>query len=229
MERARRGEAGRAARTAPIMLRGDRAMRIGVLLGGCGLYDGSDVFETVLVIQALEGAGEKALLLAPDRAQARTVDHRTGEAMPGEERNVLRESARLGRGRVQDLAGTSPDDVEAVIIPGGYGPAINLGRGFAEAGVARDLDPVVERFLRACLLTRKPFGLVGLGEIPVRLLLAQEFEAPAPPPEPAALRVDEGNRIVFTPGYAVFTRLADVRAGIEAMVVKVIALIGSPA
>src|SRR5690349_22090892 len=75
-------------------------MRVGVLLGGCGLYDGSDVFETVLVIEALEAAGERALLLAPDRMQTRTIDHRTGDTMPGEERNVLRESARLGRGRV---------------------------------------------------------------------------------------------------------------------------------
>jgi enhancing lycopene biosynthesis protein 2 len=204
-------------------------MRIGIVLGGCGLYDGSDVFETVLVIQALEEAGEKALLLAPDRAQARTVDHRTGEAMPNEERNVLRESARLGRGRVEDLARTGPEMVEAIIIPGGYGPAVNFGRGFAEAGAARELDPVVERFLRACLLARKPIGLVGLGEIPVRLLLAQEVEAPAPPSDPAALRVDDHNRVVFTPGFAVFTRLSDVRAGIEAMVEKVLALLETAA
>ena len=200
-------------------------MRIGVLLGGCGLYDGSDVFETVLVLQALEAAGEKALLFAPDRMQTRTIDHRTGEVMPGEERNVLRESARLGRGRVEDLSEIAPDDLEALIVPGGYGPAVNLGGGFAETGVARGLDSGVERFLRACLDTRKPIGLVGLGEIPVRLLLGQEVVAPAPPADPLALLVDDRHRLVFTPGFAAFTRLADVRAGIEAMVGRVLALL----
>jgi enhancing lycopene biosynthesis protein 2 len=204
-------------------------MRIGVLLGGCGLYDGSDVFETVLVIQALEAAGERALLLAPDRMQTRTIDHLTGDVMPGEERNVLRESARLGRGRVQDLAAVPPDDVEALIVPGGYGPAVNLGGGFAEAGAARVLDPGVERFLRACLAAGKPVGLVGLGEIPVRLLLGQEVEAPASPADPSALRVDDRHRLVFTPGFAAFTRVADVRAGIDAMVERVLALLGRAA
>ena len=204
-------------------------MRIGVLLGGCGLYDGSDVFETVLVIQALEAAGERALLLAPDRMQTRTIDHRTGDTMPGEERNVLRESARLGRGRVQDLAEVPPDDLEALIVPGGYGPAINLGGGFAETGAARGLDPGVERFLRACLEAGKPIGLVGLGEIPIRLVLDQEVEAPAAPANPAVLRVDDRHRLVFTPGFATFTRIADVRAGIDAMVERVLALIGNGA
>ncbi len=49
-------------------------MRIGVLLGGCGLYDGSDVFETVLVIQALDASGERPLLLAPGAATGLNPD-----------------------------------------------------------------------------------------------------------------------------------------------------------
>jgi enhancing lycopene biosynthesis protein 2 len=204
-------------------------MRIGVLLGGCGLYDGSDVFETVLVIQALDASGERPLLLAPDRMQTRTIDHRTGEVMPGVERNVLCESARLGRGRVQGLGEVPPEDLEALILPGGYGPAVNFGDGFARAGMARGLDPGVERWLRACLDGRKPIGLVGLGEIPIRLLLGQEVEAPAPPADPATLRVDDQHRIVFTPGFAAFTRFADVRAGIDAMVERVLALLENAA
>jgi hypothetical protein len=61
------------------------------------------------------------------------------------------------------------------------------------------------------------------------LILGQEVEAPAVPPDPAALRVDEGHRLIFTPGFAGFTRLTDVRAGIEAMVRKLIEMIGSDA
>ncbi|HKB08842.1 MAG TPA: isoprenoid biosynthesis protein ElbB, partial [Candidatus Polarisedimenticolia bacterium] len=67
-------------------------MSIGVLLGGCGYYDGSDVQETVFTLLAVESSGERAILVAPDAAQERTVDHLSGEEI-AETRNVLRESA----------------------------------------------------------------------------------------------------------------------------------------
>ena len=70
---------------------------------------------------------------------------------------------------------------------------------------------------------------MGLGEIPIRLLLGQEVEAPASPSDPSTLRVDDEHRLVFTPGFAAFTRFADVRAGIDAMVERVLALLESAA
>src|SRR5580765_6809853 len=85
----RRGRPGRHGEGPAYNGSRETVMRIGVLLGGCGLYDGSDVIETVLVLQALDAAGERPLLLAPDRTQTRTIDHRTGEVMPGVQRNVL--------------------------------------------------------------------------------------------------------------------------------------------
>src|SRR5262245_16765907 len=176
-------------------------MRVGVLLGGCGLYDGSDAQETVLVLLALETAGERPVLLAPDRAQERTVDHLTAAATP-EERQVLRESARLGRGAVRSLETMRPDDLEALVIPGGYGPAVNFSSGFAVPGAERRLDPGIEAWLRHFLGQRKPIGLVGLGEVPVSTILGLEIEAPQPPQAPSDLRVDEERRLVHTPGFA---------------------------
>src|SRR6185503_98243 len=69
---------------------------IGVLLGGCGHYDGSDVHEAVFLLLALESAGERPVLIAPDRPQERTVEHLGGDEVT-EERNVLRESAPLAQ------------------------------------------------------------------------------------------------------------------------------------
>jgi len=54
-------------------------LSIGVLLGGCGHYDGTDVHEAVFALLALEAAGERPVLIAPDRAQERTVDHLSGD------------------------------------------------------------------------------------------------------------------------------------------------------
>jgi enhancing lycopene biosynthesis protein 2 len=198
-------------------------MRIGVLLAGCGLYDGSDVHETVLVLEALEAAGERPLVVAPDVPQARTIDHLTGETIEGETRGVLRESARLARGAVRSLAEVRAADLEALIVPGGYGPAINLGTGFAVPGVTRALRPEVAAFLGHFVEAGKPLGLVGLGELPVRRLLGQAADPPPVPSDPRALRIDPDRPILHTPGCAGFTRLSDVRAGIGALVEAILA------
>jgi enhancing lycopene biosynthesis protein 2 len=188
------------------------------------MYDGSDVHETVLTLLALEAAGEKPTLIAPDIVQDRTVDHLTGEEVEGERRGVLRESARLGRGPTRSLSDLRPDDLEALIIPGGYGPVVNFSTGFARRGQPHALIAEIERFIRHFLHDGKPIGLVSLGEIPIRMILGQEMEMPAPPHDPRRLSVDQARRIVHTPGFSVFTRLQDVQAGIEAMVGEVLKL-----
>lgn len=191
-------------------------MRIGVLLGGCGLYDGSDVHETVLLQAALEARGERPLFLAPDMPQTRTIDHLTAAAVETETRNVLRESARLGRGVVRPLAEVHPDHLEALVIPGGYGPAVNFSAGFGIPGATRQVVAEVAPFLLHFLETGKPLGLVGLGEVPVRTLLHGPMNPP--PAEPSRPLIDSDRPIIYTPGFAAFARLADVRIGIEAMV-----------
>jgi enhancing lycopene biosynthesis protein 2 len=193
-------------------------MRIGVLLGGCGLYDGTDVHEAVLTLLALEAAGEKPLLLAPEIAQERTVDHLTGEEVADERRDVLRESARLARGAISALATIRPEHLEALIVPGGYGPVVNFSTGFARLDRPHGIVPEVAVFLRHFLEARKPIGTVGLGEIPIRTLLGQEIALAPTPADPRAVSADRERRIVHTPGFSAFTRLGDVRAGIEAMV-----------
>ncbi len=198
-------------------------MRIGLLLAGCGYYDGTDVQEMVLTLLALESVGEKPVLLAPDFDQVRCVDHLDGSAVE-ETRGVLRESARMARAAVRSLSEYRPDHLEALIIPGGYGPVVNLSLGFAEVGRGRSVTPDVEVYLRHFLEKRKPIGLISLGEVPVRTILGEEIEIAPPPPDPGRLRIDREHRIVHTPGFTAFNRLTDVLTGIEAMVGVVLAL-----
>jgi len=54
-------------------------LRIGVLLSGCGVYDGSEIPESVLVLSALDKRVAEAVCLAPDVAQPQMVNHPTGE------------------------------------------------------------------------------------------------------------------------------------------------------
>ena len=196
-------------------------MSIGVLLGGCGHYDGSDVHESVFLFLALESAGERPILIAPDRPQERTVEHLGGDEVD-EERNVLRESARLARRPIRSLSEARPEELEALFIPGGYGPVVNFSTGFARLGEPRALHPEIASFLKHFIEARKPIGCISLGEIPVRAFLEETIDVPAPPRSPVDLSVDAERGIVHTPGFTAFSRLADVKAGIEAMVAEVL-------
>lgn len=197
-------------------------MRVGVLLAGCGPLDGSDTEETLLLLLALEEAGERPVLLAPDRPQERVVDHRSALADESGTRSVLVESARLSRQPVRDLREVSPEDLEAVFVPGGYGAALNFQAGFAHPGEARTLHPEVERFLRHFETARKPIGTIGLGEVPVRALYGLELSDE--PPGPAGRVVaDAARRLWHTPGSLSGGRLQDLRAGIAALVAAILA------
>ena len=73
--------------------------KIGVILSGCGVFDGAEIHESVITLLALDRAGAKAACFAPDVDQMHVINHLAGE--PSEEtRNVLIESARIARGEI---------------------------------------------------------------------------------------------------------------------------------
>jgi enhancing lycopene biosynthesis protein 2 len=80
--------------------------KIGVVLSGCGVYDGSEIHEAVITLLAIARSGAQAICYAPDKVQTDVINHLTGEAQ-AESRNVLVEAARIARGEIQPLAGPS--------------------------------------------------------------------------------------------------------------------------
>lgn len=81
--------------------------KIGVILSGCGVYDGSEIHEAVLTLLAISRSGAQAVCFAPDKQQVDVINHLTGEAMT-ETRNVLIEAARITRGEIRPLAQPMP-------------------------------------------------------------------------------------------------------------------------
>ena len=116
--------------------------RVGVVLSGCGVYDGSEIHEAVFTLLAIDRCGAEAVCMAPDMEFAE-VNHLTGAAT-GAKRNVLTESARIARGKIMDLKAARADNLDAVIFPGGYGAAKNLCT-FAEKGAEAAIHPEVAR------------------------------------------------------------------------------------
>ncbi len=213
-------------------------MRVGVILSGCGHRDGAEIHESVITLLALARAGVEARCFAPDIPQARVIDHRTGKAT-GETRNVLTESARIARGRIEDVRHAKAADLDALILPGGYGAAFNLS-DFATKGADATVDPGVERLVRDVHAARKPIGAICiapaliarvLGAEGPRVTIGSEAETAAAIEACGAdhvecsvgdFVVDERRRIVSTPAYMLGPGIADVAAGIERCVAEVI-------
>jgi enhancing lycopene biosynthesis protein 2 len=196
--------------------------RAGVLLSGCGLYDGSEVGETVLLLLALDRAGARVEPMAPDAPQCDVVDHASATVVEGVSRNILTESCRLVRGRVTDLRHARPEVLDALFLPGGYGAAKNLLTGFAQPGRRRELAPGVAELLSHFLSERKPIGVVSLAETLLAAALGEPlredpFSLPA-----TELRIDEERNIVFTSGFLGSERVSEVATGIEKMVAEVL-------
>lgn len=213
--------------------------RVAVLLSGCGYLDGAEIHESVISLLALDRAGAQVECLAPDKPQRDVVDHRTGQPMPGQTRNVLAEAARIARGAIKDVAQARAEDYDAVIVPGGYGAAKNLS-SFAVEGSDCSVDPGVERLLRAVHAAGKPIGLICIAPaIGARLFPDVELTIGNDPGTAGALEemgahhkacpveawvCDERAKIVSCPAYMLGPGIKDVAAGIEGLVEAVLRL-----
>jgi enhancing lycopene biosynthesis protein 2 len=193
--------------------------RVGVLLSGCGRYDGSETQETVLLILALRRRGLRPLFLAPDRPQVDVVDHATGNVVDeSAPRHVLHESARLVRGPVRSLEEVASSELDALVIPGGSGTVKNLCLpGTGPLGVGPVLDDL-GRILDDLRQRGAPVAAVGLGEV----VLARHQDRPldgspisVPPTE---VVVDDERRTLFTPGFLATDEITDAARGLERLV-----------
>lgn len=152
------------------------AKTVGVILSGCGVYDGAEIHESVLTMLALDRAGAEMVICAPDIPQMHVVDHHTGEVAVGESRNVRVESARIARGPVADVAEVDASALDALILPGGFGAAKNLCT-FAVAGADCEVDPGVARLVREVHAQGKPIAAVCIA--PALLARVLGAEGPA--------------------------------------------------
>ncbi len=208
-------------------------VKVGVVLSGCGFLDGAEIHESVLTLLALDRAGAEIVCIAPDVDQADVVDHRGGKAAR-EKRNVLAESARIARGKVVDAAKVKAADLDALVLPGGYGAAKNLSN-FATAGANARVEASVAKLLRDVHKAKKPIGAwciapatlaaalrdeashpkmtIGSDEGTAKALEAMGAKHVVCPVEEC--RVDEENRIVTAPAYMYDARIGAVASGIE--------------
>lgn len=212
--------------------------KIGVVLSGCGVYDGSEIHEAVLTLLAIDRNGAEALCMAPDMELAE-VDHLSGQPT-GARRNVLVESARIARGKISDVAKVNAADLEAIIFPGGFGAAKNLC-DFAAKGAAATVHPQVARLVMEMAAAGKPIGAICIAPTLIAAVLGKEYapevtigsdEGTAAAINATGSRhkecpvrefiIDKKNRIVTTPAYMLASCISEAADGIEKAVKAVI-------
>lgn len=214
-----------------------------VILSGCGVYDGSEIHESVITLLHLDRHGAKVTFAAPDSGQMHVINHLTGEEM-SETRNVRVESARIARGEVKDLSTIKGADFDAVIFPGGFGAAKNLCN-FAVKGADCEVNPEVERVLREAHNAGKVIGLIcispaiGAKVFPGSTVTIGTDKDTASAIEQMGSKhqdrpteeicIDEENRIVSTPAYMSAQRIHQVYDGIGKLVDKVLEMARKPA
>lgn len=138
-------------------------MTIGVLLSGCGVYDGAEIQEAVLTLLAIEEIGAKALCISIDTDQHHVVNHLNGEEMK-ESRNMLIEAARIARGEVKEISDVDPIDLDALVIPGGFGSAKNFTK-WAFSGPEGEILPSVKLLLVNMLNVGKPVAALCVSPV----------------------------------------------------------------
>lgn len=213
--------------------------KVGVVLCGCGVYDGSEIHEVVLTLLAIDRAGAEAVCFAPDKEQLHVINHLNGE-VTGEKRNVLAESARITRGKIQPLSSADPQQLDALIVPGGFGAAKNLS-DFATRGADCEIDKELKILAREIHKKNKPIGFICIApamlpkllDTSVRLTIgndmgtAQAIEAmggvhvECPVDD---IVVDVAHKVVTTPAYMLANSISEAASGIEKLVARVLEL-----
>jgi enhancing lycopene biosynthesis protein 2 len=212
---------------------------VAVILSGCGVFDGAEIHESVLILLALDRANARVVCAAPDVPQHHVINHLTQQPVSGETRNVLVESARIARGRIVPLSQLRPAEVDAIILPGGFGAAKNLCT-FAVAGDGFRVDPEVSRVLQeahklgkplgfACIAPAIAAGLFGVEKVELTIGndagTAKALQAKGAQHVNCTVHnivVDRRLKIVTTPAYMLASRITEAEAGINKMVQAVL-------
>jgi len=144
-------------------------MKFAVILSGSGVFDGAEIHEATMTLYAIAKNGGTYQVFAPSIEQAHVINHITGEKMP-ETRNVLVESARIARGKANDLSEFKAEDYDALILPGGFGVAKNLS-DFAFKGADCKINAEVENAVKTMAEQNKPIGALCISPVIVVKIL----------------------------------------------------------
>lgn len=226
-------------------------MKIGVIFSGSGVFDGTEIQEGVFTLLSIKKVGADAVCFAPDVNQHHVVNHVTGEEMK-ETRNVLVESARIARGEIQSLDAFDASQLDALVLPGGFGAAKNLTT-WAFSGPDGEINNQVKAAIVSMVQLNKPVAglcmgptviakaLEGSGVSPTLTVGSTEAASPyeidaisqgmekagatAVMKTVEEISIDEENKIVTAPCYMMEADILQIRNNIQKAVDALVKLV----
>ena len=214
--------------------------KVGVILAGSGHLDGSEIREAVLTLLAIDKLGATSIIMAPNKNQFHVMNHIKREEGPDQSRNMMEEAARIARGEILDISNINYSELDAIILPGGFGVAKNLCN-FAFEGEKAQVLPEVKKILLDINMLKKPIGAICIspallalifGNAGVEVTIGSDKETAALIKKTGAkhiekkvteAHVDKNLKIVSTPAYmCVDARLSELAIGIENCVREVL-------
>lgn len=188
---------------------------------------------------ALDRAGAQVHFFAPDKPQMHVINHLTGEES-SESRNVLVESARIARGNIKPLSQADAGELDALIVPGGFGAAKNLS-SFATQGAECSVDAELQRLVQQMHQAGKPLGFICIAPalLPKLLGVHTRLTIGNDPDTAEAIDamggehvvcpvddivVDLDQKVVTTPAYMLANSIGEAAQGIEKLVARVLEL-----
>lgn len=207
-------------------------MKIAIILSGCGVFDGSEIHEATMCMYSTMKNGGQYELFAPNINQHHVINHLTGEQM-NETRNVLVESARIGRGEVKALSELNMQNFDALLLPGGFGAAKNLS-DFAFKGAYCNINSELENIIRDAVSKSKPIGALCISPVILAKVLPGATVTIGDEENPSneiikmgsfhkntthgEIIIDEKYKIVTTPCYMLDANIVDIAVGADNVV-----------
>ena len=216
--------------------------KVCILLSGCGHRDGAEIHETTCALLALDRAGVEYVGVAPNHDQLQVTNHINGSSM-NEKRNMMIEAGRIMRGNVKAIKEVGTSDFDGLILPGGFGAALNLCN-YGVAGRGCEIDSDVRDLIVGFVKAGKSVGAICIAPVVVAKALegstikamltigsdvnvAEDINAMGALHKDCAVDgvvVDKDNKIVSTPAYMLATRISEVETGISKLVSEVLKL-----
>jgi len=206
--------------------------KVALVLSGCGVFDGAEIHESVLLLYAFERRGASVTFFAPDIPQAQVVNHLTGEIAESQTRNVREEAARIARGKVPSLSEFDPEEFDALVFVGGFGAAKNLCT-FAFDGAEMSVNEDVQAAVRKMADIKKPLGFVCISPVIAAKVLKAKVTIGNDAKTAALINAmggthidcpvfsyvkDDENNVYSTPAYMLAANTAELAQGLSSLV-----------
>lgn len=210
-------------------------MKFAIILAGCGQHDGSETHEVILTLLSMAQEGISWDSFAPDIDQHYVINHLNNKVESNETRNVLKESARLVRGKIKPITDFSVSNYDAIIFPGGVGSVTNLCNWYYE-GKNFSFNKDLKKIIDSSVLEKKPMGFICIAPIMITKIFTNskisigndeslarqinELGSEHINCSATDVVIDTKNKVVSTPANMVASSIDEVYQGIHKLVIE---------